>query len=75
MLQHERDTWTDLCAKIFPGKTPGRVPLLKESATWQNRMQWEEGRQRVAWRLDVMGDVAAGIMLRWQFPLLSCDSL
>ena len=67
MLQHERDTWTDLCAKLPRGKHPGES--LLQGIGYVAKPHAVGGGQaaggRVAWRLDGMGDVAAGIMLRW----------
>ena len=71
MVQHERDTWTALCAKIPPGNNLGDSRTSRTRLRGKTACSGRAGGGPMAWCLDVPDDVV-GMKLRWQFPLLSC---
>lgn len=71
MLQHERDTWTDLCAEKSLGNHPGDSRTSRNQLRGKTACSGRAGGRVLAWHLDVLDDVA-GKTLWWQFQLLSC---
>ena len=78
VVQHEKDTWIDHCTK-FPGKTPGRFPVLRVCYVVKPHRAEEveggggSGPCRLAPELGAHSARVtwhAGVNLRCQFPLL-----